>query len=186
MFKAIRSKTVSLLLIFSFILFYSPHLLKAEAVGKGNLIGFVYEKNGTTSLEGAIVKLKNVSTSRIYESSKTDKLGAFKIAGIDEGLYVVGISSKNGDFNLKVRIGIKANETAKVSFALKSEAEVKKALKSEAEVKKAEKPKIRKAKNLASFFKSPVGLTVIVVASVAIFYGVVSLIEAEPEASPFK
>lgn len=176
MFKAIRSKTVSLLLIFSFILFYSPHLLKAEAVGKGNLIGFVYEKNGTTSLEGAIVKLKNVSTSRIYESSKTDKLGAFKIAGIDEGLYVVGISSKKGDFNLKDLIGIKANETAKVSFALKPQLKVQ----------KEKKAKIRKTKNLVSFFKTPVGLAVIVAASVAIVYGAVSLIEAEPEASPFK
>lgn len=29
-----------------------------EAVRKGNLIGFVYDKDGTTPLEGAIVKLK--------------------------------------------------------------------------------------------------------------------------------
>jgi len=176
MFKAIRSKTVSLLLIFSFILFYSPHLINGEAAGKGNLIGFVYEKDGTTPLEGAIVKLKSVSTRRIYKSSKTDKFGAFKIAGIDEGLYVVGISSKKGDFNLKDLIGIKANETAKVSFALKPQVKVQ----------KEKKAKIRKEKNLASFFKSPVGLAVIVAASVAIVYGAVSLIEAEPEASPFR
>lgn len=177
MLKTIRSKTVSLILIFSFILFYSPYLLNAEVVGKGNLIGFVYEKDGTTPLKGAIVKLKNVSTRRIYESSKTDKLGAFKIEGIDEGLYVAGISSKEGDFNLKNLIGIKAGETAKISFALKPEAKVK----------KEKKAKImKKGKGLASFFSSPIGLAVIVAASVAIVYGVVSITEAEPEASPFK
>ena len=50
------------------------------------MIGFVYNKDGTTPLEGAVVKLKNISTSLIYESSKTDKLGVFKLERIDEGL----------------------------------------------------------------------------------------------------
>jgi len=176
MFKAIRSKTVSLLLIFSFILFYSPHLINGEAVGKGNLIGFVYEKDATTPFEGAIVKLKNISTSLIYESNKTDKLGTFKFEGIDEGLYIAGISSIEGDFNVENFIGIKADETAKVSFALTPQAEGE----------KTKKPKTKKGIDLAKLFTSPLGLAIIVAASVAIVYTVVTLTEAEPEASPFK
>ena len=176
MFKTIRSKTVSLLLIFSFVLLYSPHLINGEPVGKGNLIGFVYDKDGTTPLEGAIVKLKNISTSLIFESSKTDKLGTFKLEGIDEGLYIAGISSKQGDFNVESFIGIKADETAKVSFALKPQDKDA----------KAKKPKTKKGIDLAKLFTSPVGLAIIVAASVAIVYTVVSLTEAEPEASPFK
>jgi hypothetical protein len=176
MFKAIKSKTVSLLLIFSFILLYSPHLINGEAVGKGNLIGFVYEKDATTPLEGAIVKLKSISSGITYESSKTDKLGVFKLEGINEGLYIAGISSKEGDFNVESFIGITADETAKVSFALKPQAKGE----------TAKKPKTKKGIDLAKLFTSPVGLAIIVAASVAIVYTVVSLTEAEPEASPFK
>lgn len=174
--KSPKLKSVFLLLIFSFLMFYLPHLINGKAVGKGNLIGFVYDKDGTTPLEGAIVKLKNVSTGSIYESSKTSKLGVFKLEGIDEGLYVTGISSKEGYFNVESFIGIKANETAKVSFALKPQAKGE----------KANKPKRKKGIDLALFFTSPIGFAVIAAASSAVVYGVVKLTEAESEASAFK
>ena len=174
--KYLKSKSVFFLLIFSFLMFYSPHLINGKALGKGNLIGFVYDKDGTTPLEGAIVKLKNVSSSSIYESSKADKLGVFKIEGIDEGLYVVGISSKEGSFNVENFIGIKANETAKVSFALKPQAKGE----------KANMPKMKKGNYLAKFFTSPFGLAVVGAASVAIVYSTVKLGDVEKECSAFK
>lgn len=174
MLKAFRSKQVAILLIFSFILFYSPHLLKAQGKNGGNLIGFVYDKDGTTPLEGAFVNLRNVSTGAVHESSKTDKLGIFKIEGIDEGLYVIGLSLKEGDFNVENLIGIKANETAKVSIALKPQA-------------KQEEKTLKGAKDgIWKFFASPIGIAVIIVASAAIVYGVVKLTEAEEEPSPFR
>jgi len=157
-------------------MFYSPHLINGKALGKGNLVGFVYDKDGTTPLEGAIVKLKNVSSSSIYESSKADKLGVFKIEGIDEGLYVVGISSKEGSFNVENFIGIKADETARVSFALKPQAEGE----------KANMPKMKKGNLLTKFFTSPLGLAVMAAASAAIVYGTIELTGAETECSAFK
>jgi len=172
----IKLKSVFFLLSFSFLMFYSPHLINGKALGKGNLIGFVYDKDGITPLEGTIVKLKNVSTGSIYESRKADKLGVFKIEGIDEGLYVIGISSKEGSFNVENFIGIKANETAKVSFALKHQAKGT----------KQKRPKIKKGLNLARFFASPIGQAVIIAASVAIVYGAVKLTESEPDPSPYK
>ncbi|TET70666.1 MAG: carboxypeptidase regulatory-like domain-containing protein [Candidatus Aminicenantes bacterium] len=176
MSKSLKLKSVFFLLIFSFLMFYSPHLINGKALGKGNLIGFVYDKDGTTPLEGAIVKLKNVSTSSIYESGKADKLGVFKIEGIDEGLYVVGISSKEGSFNVENFIGIKANETAKVSFSLEPQAGGV----------KANMPKMKKGNFLAKFFTSPVGLAVITASSVAIVYSTVELTGVDNTCSPFK
>lgn len=174
MLKAVISKTAVFFLVFSIIIFYFPHELKAQNTGKGNLIGFVYEKDGTTPVEGAVVKLKNVSTGTVYKSSNSDKLGILKTEGIEEGLYIVGISTKEGDFNGVNLIGIKNDETAKVSFALKP---------SQAEEEKTPKPK---PGGLAKFFLSPVGIAIVVAASSAIIYGVVKLSEKEPEASPFR
>jgi len=174
MLRTVRSKTAAIILIASIITFYSPHYLSAQKVGKGNLIGFVFEKDGTTPVEGAVVKLKNVSTGAVYESSKSDKLGILKTEGIEEGLYIVGISTKEGNFNVGNLIGIKADETAKVSFAMKPEGQ---------EEEKAPKTK---PGGLAKFFLSPVGIAIIIAASSAIIYGVVKLSEKEPEASPFR
>lgn len=174
MLKVVRSKAVVLLLIISIIIFYSPHYLKAQNADKGNLIGFVFEKDRTTPVEGAVVKLKNVSTGAVYESSKSDKLGIFRTEGVDEGLYIVGISTKGGNFNVANLIGIKASETAKVSFALDPE-----------EQGEEETPK-PKPGGLAKFFLSPVGIAIVVAASAAIIYGVVKLTEKEPEVSPFR
>ena len=177
MLKISRSKIIAVSLIFSFILFYSPHLLLSQSVGKGNLVGFIYGEDGTTPEEGAVVKARNISPGSDYESKKSDKQGLFMLEGIDEGLYVVGISSKEGDFNLQNLIGIKADETAKVSLALKPQ---------KAEAAKEGKKRGVLKKSLLTFFRSPVGIATIVAASAAIMYVIVKLVEAEPEASPFR
>jgi hypothetical protein len=169
-----RSKSLTVILIISFIFLYSAYDLKAEETGKGNMIGFVYQKDGTAPIEGAVVKLRNVATGTGYESTKSDKLGIFKVEDVEEGLYLVGVSAEEGDFNLNNLIGIRANETAKVSFALKPGEEEQEA-----------KPKAKPG-GLAKFFLSPVGIAVVVAASAVIIYGVVKLSEKEPEASPFR
>lgn len=184
MFKAIRLKSVSFILIFSFILFYSPNLLPGQTEqtkGKGDLIGKVYAKDGTTALEGAIVKIKSVASGFVYES-KTDKLGTFIIKGIEEGLYSIGIITKEGSFNIESLIGIKANEIAKVTFALKPyiKGELKRA-----EVKAKVIEKMKAASKIATFFSSPIGIAIVIASSAAIVLGVISL-SPEEEVSPFK
>jgi hypothetical protein len=169
-----RSKSLTVILIISFIFLYSDFDLKAKETGKGNMIGFVYQKDGTAPIEGAVVKLRNVATGTGYESAKSDKLGIFKVEGVEEGLYLVGVSTEEGDFNVNNLIGIRGNETAKVSFALKP-----------AEGGEEAKPKAKPG-GLAKFFLSPVGIAVVVAASAVIIYGVVKLSEKEPEASPFR
>jgi len=183
MFKSVRLKSVSLILIFSCILFFSPNLLAEQIKGKGNLIGKIYAKDGVTFIVGAIAKIKNVATAKAYESRLTDKLGTFKIEGIEEGLYSVGIVTDEGEFNVESLIGVKANKTLLITLALKPY------LKEEA--RKAElKSQIFKGDKVPSkilkFFSSPIGIAIIVVGSVAIVYGVVTLVGGEEEVSPFR
>jgi len=118
MLKVAKSKYVAVALIFSFFLFYSPHPSLAQAVAQGSLSGFIYAEDGVTPLEGAVVKIRNIVDGTIYESTKSDSQGVFKIEGIQEGLYSAGISTAAGDFNFENLIGVKASEPAKISFAL--------------------------------------------------------------------
>ena len=87
---------------------------------RSDIIGFVYAKDGTTPLEGASVKFLNVSSNSIYESSKSDANGVFKIEGIESGLYVFGVITPQGDFILDDLVGmrVKENETVKLSVSL--------------------------------------------------------------------
>lgn len=120
MFRGHRKKFGFIAVAFAFLLFYSPYILNSEEEAKGNIIGFVYEKEGTGPLEGAVVKIKNISTGVIYESSKSDRYGVFKIMGLENGVYICGVATSEGNFNLDglVGVGIRNNETAKMSISL--------------------------------------------------------------------
>jgi hypothetical protein len=99
-------------------LFFAQPLVFASSSAKGSLTGFVYDKDGTTPVEGAVVKLKNLASGEVFESSKSDGTGAFGMAGIDQGMYIFGVSSPKGDFNAEEVLGIAGNETAKLAVAL--------------------------------------------------------------------
>lgn len=116
--KSLILKSVFLLLIFSFMMFYSPHLLVSKTSNKGDLIGFIYGEDGTTPLGRGTVKIRNISTNTVYESTKSDNVGLFRIGEIEGGLYTAAISTNKGNFTARNLIGVKTNETAKVSFAL--------------------------------------------------------------------
>jgi hypothetical protein len=91
-----------------------------EKMPQGNIEGFIYDKDGTTPLEGAIVRFSNVSTGAVYESLKSDMSGAFRIEGIERGVYLFGVITEQGEFNSIEPIGvtIQENETAKLSLSL--------------------------------------------------------------------
>ncbi len=94
--------------------------LFGQEMPKGNIEGFVYDQDGVTPLEGAIVRFSNVSTGAIYESTLSDKSGAFRIEGIERGVYVFGVVTAQGEFNSLDPIGvtIQENETANISISL--------------------------------------------------------------------
>jgi hypothetical protein len=120
MSKGFRLKFVFIGLVFGFLIFCSTSFLRSEELSKGSILGFVYEEDGTTPLEGAVVEFKNITTGAVYESSKSDDLGVFKIEGVERGLYIYGVKTAQGDFNSDGPIGvrIRENETAKLSISL--------------------------------------------------------------------
>jgi hypothetical protein len=108
-------------LILLFALLFSPQTEGAQTtIPRGNVIGFVYAKDGTTPLEGAVVKFKNLASGVFFVSSKSDAHGIFKLEGIESGIYSYGVVTEQGDFNADSLVGLKVgeNQTAKLSIAL--------------------------------------------------------------------
>ncbi len=89
-----------------------------QTPARGNLIGYIYDKDGTTPVPGAVIKLRNISSGAIYEAPAADKAGFFKIENLAKGIYNFGISSAAGDFNSNELVGIIDNETTKLSISL--------------------------------------------------------------------
>jgi hypothetical protein len=97
-----------------------PSTLLPQESGKGNLIGFIFERDGSTPVAGAVVVMKNVTTGTVTETSRSDKLGVFSVPGLGAGLYALGVRSDKGSFNSQDFFGIMAGKTAKISVALDS------------------------------------------------------------------
>jgi hypothetical protein len=116
----IKKEHVTIFLLAAVVLFFAQPLVYAKGLGKGNLTGFVYDQDGTTPVEGAVVMLKNLTTGAVVESPMSDGTGAFKLAGVDRGLYMFGVTSPRGNFNADEVLGINENETAKLAVSLKA------------------------------------------------------------------
>jgi hypothetical protein len=120
--KGVRIRlTICVGLVFALFLFASPQFLAAQNnIAKGNVIGFIYAKDGTTPLPGAVVKFKSLTSGTVYESTTSDTFGIFKIQGVETGVYTYGVVTEAGDFNADNIVGIRIaeNEIAKLSIAL--------------------------------------------------------------------
>jgi len=123
MIQGVKLKTPLLLgaAFFVFILFSSTGIILGQDNPVGNVAGFIYAQDESTPIEGAVIKFKNVSTGRFYESQKSDTKGYFTVEGIERGVYLYGVITPEASFNSEGLVGfrIKENETAKMSIALK-------------------------------------------------------------------
>jgi len=107
--------------IFTALLFCALHpALRASeaAASTGNLIGFIYGQDAATPVAGAVITLKSIATGSSFESAPTDSQGIFRMTALAAGVYAMGVTSPAGGFNASSMVGIKTNETAKVSVAL--------------------------------------------------------------------
>ena len=111
-------KALSLFVVFCALIIQFPGALHSQAIERGNLVGFVFDKDGTTPITGAVVKLKNISSGAVYVSNETDRTGVFRIDSLSKGIYTYGITTPTGDFNSNELIGILPNDTTKISIAL--------------------------------------------------------------------
>jgi len=102
------------------ILFSSPGALQGQDNPVGKVTGFIYAQDGTTPIEGAVVKFKNITTGDFYESRKSDSRGFFELQDIEKGVYLYGVMTTDGFYNSDGLVGLnfKRNETAKLSIAV--------------------------------------------------------------------
>jgi hypothetical protein len=148
----------------AFALFVVPfgEVAWAKAQG-GTLVGFVYAKDMKTPVAGAVVKVRNIANQKEFASGSTDANGMYKIDGVDEGRYILGVTAPKGDFNFDYVMLLKGGEMSKLSVALVPGAQAT----SEDAPKK-------------SFFKSPIGIITMVVVAGALLFVIFSDGEASP------
>jgi len=150
----------------AFSLFIAPVGEVAWAKAPGcTLVGFVYGQDLKTPVAGAVVKVRNIANQKEFASGTTDANGMYKIDGVDEGRYILGVTATQGDFNFDYVMLLKGGEMAKLSVALAPGGQTT----------GSDAPK-------KSFFKSPVGIITMVVVVGAVLFAIFS----EGEASPIK
>ena len=114
-----RSRVLTWGALVAFALFVVPLSEMAWAQAQsGSLVGFVYAKDMKTPVAGAVVKVRNIANQKEYASEPTDANGMYKIAAVDEGRYILGISAATGDFNFEYGVQLKSGEIAKLSVGL--------------------------------------------------------------------
>jgi hypothetical protein len=81
--------------------------LTSETSTKGNVLGFIYGSDGTTPIEGAVLKIANVSTGIVYESTISNNNGALTISDVETGIYEYVVTTDNGSFISESTFGLR-------------------------------------------------------------------------------
>jgi hypothetical protein len=118
-----RSRILAGGLVVAFLLLLVPTTGSAQTqptsyARQGTLQGTVYTEGMKSRVMSAIVKVRNLNNQKEYASQPTDDKGGYKILGIEEGWYTLGVSTAAGDFNLNYGVYVKAGETAKLSVEM--------------------------------------------------------------------
>jgi hypothetical protein len=159
-------------IVFAVSLLFFPHEALSAAPA-GSMTGFLYAGDMKTPAAGAVVKIRNVANGHEFDSSPSDATGVYAVKNIEEGQYVLGVSTDKGDFNFDYQISIKGGELAKLSLALKAGA---KSTLSEDNQNGGKKK---------AFFLTPLGIALLVAAAAALIYGGYELFKGT-SASPSK
>lgn len=165
-----RSRVLALGVSAAFFLLVTPVAEFAQApmaaAPGASLVGFVYQKDMATPVPSAVVKIRDVGRGKEFASPPADENGMYKISGVPEGRYILGVTSAAGDFNFDYVMHIKAGEVAKLSVALQEGGETT----------GADAPK-------KSFFKSPLGIALLITVTAV---GLYIVFNKEEAASPIR
>jgi hypothetical protein len=173
---ALRSRVLACGLIAAFLVLLTPLPGSAQSAPPssyrpGILQGIVYAEGMKSRVSGAIVKIRNLNSQREYSSPPTDAKGAYRIIGIEEGWYTLGLTTPTGDFNLNYGVYIKAGEMAKLSVEMQPGGTLE---------GKGGGSRSR------GFFATPGGILVIVALAGGAGFGIYELTKKENEASPIR
>ena len=173
--SARRSRFLSAALIVAFGILITPAPSAAQTqaplVRQGTIQGVVYSEGMKSRVAGAIVKIRNLNNQKEYTSPPTDAKGGYKIIGVEEGWYTLGITAATGDFNLNYGVYIKAGETAKLAVEMMPGGML--------EGKGG-------SGGGKSFFAKPGGILLIVALAGAAGFGIYELTKKESEVSPIR
>ncbi len=174
---AFRSKILAGGLIAAFLILLTPAPSSAQTpapslIKQGTLHGVVYSEGMKSRVANAIVKLRNLNNQKEYTSPPTDAKGGFKIIGIEEGWYTLGVTSAAGDFNLNYGVYVKAGETAKLSVEMLPGGMLE--------------GKGGSGGGKKGFFATPGGILLIVAAAGGAGFGIYELTKKETEASAIR
>jgi len=147
--------------------------LAAAPKGNGALAGHIFSEDMRTPVRNAVVKLRNITTLKEYESEPTTTEGTYVIKAIEEGRYVMGVLGPGGSYNFHYSIMIKADALAKLSVAMRPGGAPT--------MLQTGTSGYNKKATIIDFFKSPAGLlTIITAAEITLFAVALSEGEASP------
>ena len=173
--KIFRSKVLALGVIGAFLLLLYPAEAWTQAAGEtGSIKGYIFKEDMRTPLENAVVKIRNTEDGLEKESTPTDDTGAYEFKDVKEGRYLLGVTTAGGNFNFDYAIGIKANETAKLSMAVKPGKATLLGQGDEDEEKKK------------GFFATTTGILLLIAAGGLLTLGVITTVTGTDTTSPAK
>jgi len=148
----------------------APAAQPAPAQGGGVLTGRVLGEDGKP-VPNATVKIRNLNTQKEY-SVNTDDKGEYRIPGIAEGWYTMGVTTARGDFNLNYGVYVKAGETAKLTVSMQAGGILE--------------GKGSNGGGGTGFFKKPIGILTIVALGAGVGFAIYELTKTEEEMSPIR
>lgn len=167
--KTFRSRLLVSGIAAAFLAIIIPIQGLSQTAGTGALTGTIYWDDVKTPAENAVVKIRNIQTGKELQSPPSNKSGLYLVKDIIEGRYLIGVATSRGDYNFNFEVFIKANETAKLSLALKTTESL---------------VVLEKAKG-KGFFAKPAGIALAVGGVALLSFGAYELFKAE-EKSPTK
>ena len=174
--KLFKSPVLLTLVLSAFALLVLPvEGFSARVNNVGSLVGFIYAGDMKTPVKDAVVRVRDVKSGEEFFSTPTDESGAYRLNALREGSYILGISAPDGDYNFSYVVRVKAGEVGKLNLALKKD-----------ETPVAGQEYYEGTKEKPSFFRTPIGIAVLMVATTLVLYGAFKLIEGKEEASPSK
>lgn len=158
---------------FLLLIFPARGFARPAAAG-GTLTGFIFGEDLQTPVESAVVKIRNMENQKEYQSDPTDDAGKYEIKDVEEGRYLLGVTTAQGDFNFDYSVLLKGGETAELSLALKPGGKSAAGAQGEGAAGGG---------GLLGFFTSTAGILILIAAGALLTFGAIQLLGA-PAASP--
>ena len=119
MYRGVAKKSIFLMIFGLFLLFNFSGLIQSETNAKGNVLGYIYGSDGTTPYEGVVLKVMNVTTGSVYESTVSNSNGVLKLEELETGVYEYAVTTPQGSFISENTFGLIIREDKTEEMAIR-------------------------------------------------------------------